>query len=153
MNLEKTDNLFGGGITIWLLKTEPEEYSWQDLVEEGQSVWDGVRAPAALKNLRCMKRDDSVFIYHTGRERAIVGIARVIAEAYPDPSVNDDRFVVIKIAPVEQLNNAVSLKQIKESEFFPDWDLIRLPRLSVVPVSKEQWDFIVKQSGTNPQSK
>ncbi len=134
-----------------MLKTEPEEYSWQDLVEEGQSVWDGVKAPAALKNLRRIKKDDQLFIYHTGRERAVVGIARVISEAYPDPTESDDRLVVIKIVPVEQLKNTVSLKIIKESGLFPDWDLLRLPRLSVVPVSDEQWDFVVKQSQSSLQ--
>ncbi len=131
---------------MWLLKTEPEEYSWQDLVEEGQGVWDGVKAPAALKNLRRVKKGDQLFIYHTGQERAIVGIAKVTAEAYPDPSEDDGKLFVIKIAPVEQLRRVVSLKQIKSSGLFPDWDLIRLPRLSVVPVSKEQWDFVVSQS-------
>ena len=131
---------------MWLLKTEPEEYSWQDLVEEGQGVWDGVKAPAALKNLRRVKKGDQLFIYHTGQERAVVGIAKVTAEAYPDPSEDDGKLFVIKIAPVEQLRRVVSLKQIKSSGLFPDWDLIRLPRLSVVPVSKEQWDFVVSQS-------
>jgi len=131
---------------MWLLKTEPEEYSWQDLVEEGQGVWDGVKAPAALKNLRRIKKGDQLFIYHTGQERAVVGIAKVTAEAYPDPSEDDGKLFVIKIAPVEQLRRVVSLKQIKSSGLFPDWDLIRLPRLSVVPVSKEQWDFVVSQS-------
>jgi predicted RNA-binding protein with PUA-like domain len=133
-------------MAMWLLKTEPEEYSWQDLVEEGQGVWDGVKAPAALKNLRRVKKGDQLFIYHTGQERAIVGIAKVTAEAYPDPSEDDGKLFVIKIAPVEQLRRVVSLKQIKSSGLFPDWDLIRLPRLSVVPVSKEQWDFVVSQS-------
>lgn len=131
---------------MWLLKTEPEEYSWQDLVEEGQGVWDGVKAPAALKNLRRVKKGDQLFIYHTGQERAIIGIAKATAEAYPDPSEDDGKLFVIKIAPVEQLRRVVSLKQIKSSGLFPDWDLIRLPRLSVVPVSKEQWDFVVSQS-------
>ena len=131
---------------MWLLKTEPEEYSWQDLVEEGQGVWDGVKAPAALKTLRRIKKGDQLFIYHTGQERAVVGIAKVTAEAYPDPSEDDGKLFVIKIAPVEQLRRVVSLKQIKSSGLFPDWDLIRLPRLSVVPVSKEQWDFVVSQS-------
>lgn len=133
-------------MAIWLLKTEPEEYSWQDLVEEGQGVWDGVKAPAALKNLRRVKKGDQLFIYHTGQERAIIGIAKATAEAYPDPSEDDGKLFVIKIAPVEQLRRVVSLKQIKSSGLFPDWDLIRLPRLSVVPVSKEQWDFVVSQS-------
>lgn len=136
---------------MWLLKTEPEEYSWRDLVAEKEGIWDGVRAPAALKNLRRIKKDNRLFIYHTGKERAIVGIARVIAEAYPDPSESDDRLVVIKIVPVEQLKNAVSLKTIKESGLFPDWDLLRLSRLSVVPVSYRQWDFVVEQSRMNPQ--
>ncbi len=126
----------------WLLKTEPSEYSFEDLQKEGTTAWDGVKAPAALKNMRQMKTGDEVLIYHTGSERAVVGTGRVVGEAYPDPEKNDDRYIVVDIAAGKPLERPVTLSAIKKSNQFPDWELTRQPRLSVVPVSREQWDVL-----------
>ena len=134
----------------WLLKTEPEEYSWNDLVQEKKSVWDGVKAPAALKNISRMKPNDLAFIYHTGRERAIVGIARVTGMPYQDPLETDHRRLVFELAAHENLNRPVTLQQIKTSGLFPDWGLVRLPRLSVVPVSENQWVKVLEWAGEHP---
>jgi predicted RNA-binding protein with PUA-like domain len=136
-------------MNYWLLKTEPEEYSWDDLVKEKRCVWDGVKAPKAIKNIANMKIGDKVFIYHTGKERKIIGTAEVVSNPYPDPSQQHTKYLVVDISPISKLINSVSLKQIKEidkidnSSVFSNWDLIRLPRLSVIPVTKEQWSAIL----------
>lgn len=130
----------------WLVKTEPGEYSFQDLISEGTTVWDGVRAPAALKNIQLMESGDPVFIYHTGKEKAIVGTGRITREAYPDPDEHDHRLLVVDIAAEKALDRPVSLRTIKDSNRFADWDLVRLPRLSVLPVSKLQWDAVIHWS-------
>ncbi len=129
-------------ISYWLLKTEPDEYSWNDLLREKEAVWDGVKAPAALNNIKKMKPGDFAFIYHTGKERSIVGIGRITSLPYFKPQ-DKGRGLVFKIAPVEKLAQAVTLRQIKDSGRFPDWDLVRLPRLSVVPVNHRQWQYIM----------
>ncbi len=131
----------------WLLKTEPGEYSWEDLLQEKKTVWDGVRSPAALKHLARMRPGDLTFIYHSGRERAIVGTARVTGMPYPSPAENDRRFLVVELVPQESLAQPVTLQQIKKSALFPDWELLRQPRLSVVPVSREQWRAILAWAG------
>ena len=129
-------------ISRWLLKTEPEEYSWDDLVSDGETVWDGVRAPAAQRNISLMETGDLVFIYHTGRERAIRGIGEVIGS----PNYGNGE-QVFKVAMRRALSRPVTLKEIKESGLFPDWKLVRLPRLSVIPVSNKQWEIIMEWSG------
>ncbi len=96
--------------------------------------------------MRAMKKGDPVFIYHTGTERAIVGTGTVVEEAYPDPLKEDERYVVVEIEAGEALNSPVTLAEIKYSDLFPDWDLVRIPRLSVVPVSKKQWDQVIRWS-------
>jgi predicted RNA-binding protein with PUA-like domain len=130
----------------WLLKTEPEEYSFADLLNEGVTVWDGVKAPAALKNMRSMQVNDAVLIYHSGKVKAVVGTARVSAEAYPDPDREDKKLIVVKIAAGEALKNRVALSVIKDSGLFADWELVRMPRLSVMPVSDDQWNKIIEWS-------
>ena len=129
--------------SYWLLKTEPDEYSWDDLSREKETVWDGVRAPAAIKNIKQMKPGDMAFIYHTGKERNIIGIAEITSLPYLNPDNNE---LVFKLVPLEKLPKTVTLKQIKESRMFVDWDLVRLPRLSVVPVNPKQWECILKWS-------
>lgn len=136
----------------WLLKTEPATYSWQDLVDEKRTVWDGVKSPAALKNMAQMKPGDMAFIYHTGKERAIKGLARVEKTAYPDPQEDDRRLVVIELSALESLPRPVTLAQIKASKSFPEWELLRQPRLSVVPVSREQWEAVLKWAGKEGNS-
>ncbi len=128
----------------WLFKTEPGEYSWEDLQQDMKTVWDGVKAGSALKNLSLVKPDDLVFIYHTGKEKAIVGIAKVVSKPYPNPDEEDKKLLVADIVPLKSMRRPVTLKQIKESNHFPDWDLVRLPRLSVVPVNQEQWNMVTE---------
>ncbi len=128
----------------WLLKTEPEEYSWQDLKKEGSTAWDGVKAPAALKNMRSMKKGDEVFIYHSGKEKAVVGTGLVTVEAYPDPEQEDVRRVVVEIKAEKTILRPVTLADIKQSNLFQDWALVRQPRLSVVPVNTDQWNKIIE---------
>lgn len=130
-------------MSYWLLKTEPGEYSWQDLKNEGADSWDGVKGSGALKHMRSMKLGDRVFIYHTGKEKAIVGTASVTREAYPDPNSNDKRLLVIDLEAGSALPKPVTLAEIKQSGNFADWELVRQPRLSVMPVSKEQWSAIL----------
>ncbi len=129
-------------MNTWLLKTEPGDYSFQDLVREKRTVWDGVKAPAALKNIEMMGEGDKVLIYHSGKEKAIVGSGQVVGASYPDPDQTDERLLVIDIEAGEAFVNQVTLKQVKESGLFPDWELVRLPRLSVLPVSHEQWNTV-----------
>jgi predicted RNA-binding protein with PUA-like domain len=131
-------------MAYWLLKTEPQEYSWQDLEQQGHTVWNGVKNPLALKYLRIMQPGDEALIYHTGKERQIVGVAQIMTLAYPDPKLEDSKLVVVEIQPRRSLPKPVSLTQIKQSEEFTSFDLIRLPRLSVVPVSAEYWQRILQ---------
>jgi predicted RNA-binding protein with PUA-like domain len=126
----------------WLFKTEPEEYSYADLERDKSAVWDGVSSNQALKYLREVKLGDEVLIYHTGHERAIVGLAEAISDPYPDPDANDEHLLVIKLKPKRRLTQALSLAEIKANEAFSEFDLVRLPRLSVMPISKEYWALL-----------
>ncbi len=123
---------------MWLVKTEPQAYSYADLEREGRAVWDGVTNPAALKNLRAMQAGELVVVYHTGDEKAAVGLARVARAAYPDPRAGQPRLVVVDLEPVRRLPVPVSLADIKASPLFADSPLVRQGRLSVVPLSAEQ---------------
>jgi predicted RNA-binding protein with PUA-like domain len=128
---------------MWLLKTEPSTYAWADLVRDGRTTWDGVRNPAALAHLRAMRVGDEAMIYHTGSQKAVVGIARVVRAAYPDPNAGDSRQVVVDLAPVRPLPRPVTLATIKADGRFRDFALVRIPRLSVMPVTRAQWDGIL----------
>ena len=128
----------------WLFKTEPSAYSWDDLVRDGRAVWDGITNPLALKHLRAVRAGDSVILYHTGSERQSVGVARVISAPYADPKAKDPRRTVLDIAPVAPLPRPVTLEQIKADLAFSEWDLVRLPRLSVVPVPAALWKRLMK---------
>jgi len=134
-------------ISYWLLKTEPEEYSFDQLVEDRRTVWDGVANNLALQNMRKMKKGDRVLIYHTGRERAVVGIAELISDPYKDPESDDPKIVVMKIKPVQKLPYPVSLADIKENKTFKDFDLVKLSRLSVMPVKQIYWKTILGMGG------
>jgi predicted RNA-binding protein with PUA-like domain len=123
----------------WLLKTEPSAYSFAQLQHDKRTVWDGVKNPMALKNLSQVQKGDQLFIYHTGDEKAVIGIATAVSAAYPDPKKNDPKVLVIDLAPVAPLHRAVTLAEIKAKSKFKGWELVRLPRLSVMPVSVEQW--------------
>ncbi len=121
----------------WLFKEEPTHYSFEDLRKDGTTVWSGVRNPLAQKHLREVRKGDRIFYYHTGGEKAIVGIARAASNAYPDPS--DGSLVVVDVAAVRPLPSPVSLAEIKASGRFASFALVRIPRLSVMPVTDEQW--------------
>ena len=134
-------------MAYWLLKTEPQDYSYTDLEREGRAVWNGVKNPLALKYLRTMEPTNQVLIYHTGKERQVVGIAEILSLPYPDPTLDDPKLVVVDIKPVRSLFLPVTLAQLKQFENFRDFDLIRIPRLSVVPVAAEYWQRILQLAG------
>ncbi len=130
----------------WLLKSEPDAWSWENQVEEGASMWDGVRNYQARNNLKEMKKNDLCFFYHSVTERSIVGIVKVVKEYYPDPSDKTGRFVVVDVKATKKLKNPVSLDQIKENSKLQDIALVKQSRLSVMPLKKTEWDIIVKMS-------
>lgn len=123
----------------WLMKTEPDEFSYDDLERRGREPWNGVRNFRALAHMRRMAAGDPVLVYHTGKEKAIMGVAEVITPAYPDPAAGDRRFVIVDVAPRYRLRRPVTLKEVKADPAFAAWELARLPRLSVMPVPEELW--------------
>jgi len=133
-------------MNYWLMKTEPGNYSWEDLEKDGQTFWDGVRNYAARNFMKEMKVGDLAFIYHSVKERNVVGIAEIIKEHYQDPTTKDDRWVAVDIKPVQKLKNVVNLDQVKGDERLQDTALVRISRLSVQPVKKEEFDIIVAMS-------
>lgn len=124
---------------MWLLKTEPSAYSYDDLEKEGRAVWDGVKNPFALRNMREMKAGDRVVIYHTGGEKAAVGLAEVTREAYPDPKKKDPKLLVVDLKAAGRLASPVTLATIKASSIFADSPLVTQGRLSVVRLTAPQW--------------
>lgn len=126
----------------WLFKTEPGAYSFQQLQKDKRTVWDGVKNNLALKHLSGIKKGDEVLIYHTGEEKSAVGIARALSGAYLDPQKKDPKLLVVEIEPVKALSRPVTLAEIKADAGLGKFDLVRLPRLSVMPVSEEQWTKI-----------
>lgn len=127
----------------WLLKTEPSTYSFADLVRDGRTTWDGVSNPAALGHIRAMKKGDEALVYHTGDEKAAVGIARVASDPYPDPKQKDPRLVVVDLEPVRALPRPVTLRAVKADPRFADFALVRISRLSVMPVTDAQWKALL----------
>lgn len=130
----------------WLLKTEPTHYSFADLEREKKTVWEGVSNNLALKNMRSVRKGDEAFIYHTGDEKQLVGIAEVTSNPYPDPTLNDPKLVVVDIRPKGKLRRPVTLNEMKSDKRLKNFDLVRLPRLSVLQVSDEQWETLVDLS-------
>ena len=130
----------------WLLKSEPDVYSWDNLVKDKKAVWDGINNNAALKYMRSMVKGELCLIYHTGEERQAVGIAEITSTAYPDPKLDEERRLVFDIKPKSKLKNPVTIADIKADPFFNDWLFVKIGRLSVVPVTDEQWDKIIKMS-------
>jgi len=130
----------------WLVKQEPEDYSWDDLVRDKKTAWTGVRNFQARNNLRNMKTGDAVLFYHSGKEKSVVGIAEVAKAAYPDPTAEDDSWIAVDIKPVKPLAVPVSLADIRANAKLTDLLLVRQSRLSVMPVSREHFDEIVKMS-------
>ncbi|HXG01661.1 MAG TPA: EVE domain-containing protein [Bacteroidota bacterium] len=133
-------------MAYWLLKTEPSTYSFEDLLRDGKTVWDGVTNALALKNLRTMKKGDLAFIYHTGDEKAIVGIAEIASDPYPDPRAKNEKLTVVDLRPKRRLSHPVPLAAIKSRKELARFELVRLPRLSVMPVPKDVWDALVAMS-------
>ena len=126
-------------MAYWLLKTEPSEHSFTDLERDGHAVWNGVSNNQALIHMRAVKKGDRALIYHTGGERAAVGVATVTSDPYPDPEAGDPRLVAFEIAPRQRLRRPVTLAEIKADLAFAGFDLVRLSRLSVMPVPAEMW--------------
>lgn len=130
----------------WLFKTEPSAYSFQQLQKEKRAVWDGIKNNLALKHLSGIKKGDEILIYHTGDEKAAVGIARALSGAYPDRQKKDPKLLVVEIEPAKRLPRPVSLTEMKANAKLVKFDLLRLPRLSVMPVSEEQWKIIERMA-------
>lgn len=128
----------------WLLKTEPGTFSWDDLVRDKKAVWDGVRNFQARKYLKEMKRGDPAFIYHTGEQKAIVGISTVTKESYPEPK--DPSWVAVDLAPAKPLKNPVSLARVRQDKSLQKMVLVRAARLSVQPVTKEEFERVLELS-------
>jgi predicted RNA-binding protein with PUA-like domain len=124
----------------WLVKEEPENYSYSQFQSDRSTVWAGVRNPVAQRHLREMKKGDRVFFYHTGKEKAVIGTATVAKTSYPDPK--DNNLVVVELAAGKALKRPVTLAEIKADKRFSDMPLVRVPRLSVQPITDDQWDMI-----------
>lgn len=136
----------------WLVKTEPEEFSFADLERDGRTTWDGVRNPVALKNLRAMAPGDEVIVYHSGAERAAVGLATVAGEPYPDPRAEDPRLAVVDLTPARRLGRPVRLAELKADPAFGSSPLVRQGRLSVVALTEDQWGrLLALASGPLPR--
>jgi predicted RNA-binding protein with PUA-like domain len=131
----------------WLVKEEPSNYSFATLQRDGRTTWSGVRNPLAQKHLRAMAKGDRVFFYHTGSEKAVVGISRVASAPVPDKADKDGKLWAVDIEPVAPLPAPVTLAAIKADAFFADFLLVRMGRLSVMPVTDAQWDRIVRMAG------
>lgn len=128
----------------WLVKTEPDTYAWSALVKDKQGVWDGVRNFQARSNMKAMKKGDLVFFYHTGEEKAIVGIAKVVTEAYPEPKDKD--WVAVDLTPEKPLKRPITLSEVKADKKLAEMILVRASRLSVQPVKAEEFDYILAMS-------
>ena len=135
-------------MNYWLAKSEPEAYSWPQLVKDGKTAWTGVRNFAARNNLRAMKKDDLVLFYHSGEEKSVVGLARVEKEAYPDPTADEGDWSCVDLVPVKGVKTPVTLSQIKGDKILKEMVLVRQSRLSVSPANKAQFDRLMELAGT-----
>lgn len=134
-------------MNYWLLKCEPDhDYSYQELEKDGKTYWDGVTNNWALKFIREVSKGDKAFIYHTGNQRCVAGVANVISDPYPDPEAGDEKLVVFDITPGNALENPVTLAQVKQDGRFDEFHLVKFSRLSVMPVSEEYWNMILEMS-------
>lgn len=134
-------------MAYWLVKSEPFKYSWDQFVKDKRTFWDGVRNYAARNNIRSMKKGDQLFFYHSNEGLEIVGIAKVVKEAYQDPTTEDPAWLVVDLAPVKKLKKPVSLAQIKATPSLAQMALIRLGRLSVQPVTEDEWVTVLDMAG------
>ncbi len=135
-------------MNYWLVKQEPSVYNYDKLVKEKKAVWDGVHNNLALKHIRSMKKGDKALFYHTGDEKQAVGIIEITTNPYSNPKETDKRYVVIDVKPTSKLKRPVTLDEMKKEKSFKNWDLLRISRLSVMPVPKEIWDTIIKKSSS-----
>ena len=132
----------------WLVKSEPSKYSWDELVKDGSTYWDGVRNYMARNNLRDMKKGDLALYYHSNEGKEVVGVARVMRESYPDPTTDDDRWVVVDFAPVKALKEFVTLDQIRKDKALAEIAMLKYNRLSVVPIKTDEFKRILKLGKT-----
>ena len=132
----------------FLFKEEPTHYGWDDFVRDGKTSWTGVKNPLAQKHLRQIKKGDRVFYYHTGNEKSVVGIAKAVTDSYGDPKDSSGKLAAVDIAPVKKLKRPVALAEIKADKSFRDFPLVRISRLSVMPVSDEEWARIEGMAGS-----
>jgi predicted RNA-binding protein with PUA-like domain len=131
----------------WLFKEEPSNYSFDALVKDKSTVWSGVRNPVAQRNLHAVKKSDRIFYYHTGDEKSVVGVAKALGDAYADPNDPTGKAAVVDVGPVKKLPRPVTLKEIKADPFFKTFALVRISRLSVMPVSDAEWARIESMAG------
>jgi predicted RNA-binding protein with PUA-like domain len=131
----------------WLFKEEPENFSYDDLVRDGKTTWTGVRNPLAQKHLRSVEKGDLIFFYHTGSQKSVVGVMKASGPAYPDPADKTGRLHAVDVVPVKKLKQPVTLASIKADKSFAMFPLVRMSRLSVMPVSDQEWKRIVAMSG------
>ena len=136
-------------MNYFLVKSEPFKYSWEQFNKDGQTFWDGVRNYQARNNLKAMKKGDLVLFYHSNEGKEVVGIAKVVNEFYQDPTTDDERWVVVDLAPLETFKKSVTLETIKADSFLQDIALVRQGRLSVMPLKKEEFDRIVELGNSN----
>jgi predicted RNA-binding protein with PUA-like domain len=137
----------------WMVKQEPEAYSWDDLVDEGRTDWTGVRNYQARNNLREMKSGDTVLFYHSGKDKAVVGVAEVVKGAYPDPTADDPQWVAVDIKPIKALNAPVPLAAIRYDKRLSGLPLIRQSQLSVMPLTKDEFDAIISMGNGKTRRK
>ena len=130
----------------WLFKEEPTHYSYDDLARDKKTSWTGVRNPLAQKHLRSVKKDDRIFFYHTGDQKSVVGIAKALGAAYPDPDDKTGKLFAVDVGPVKKLPKPVTLASIKADKSFATFPLVRMARLSVMPVSDDEWSRIEKMA-------
>jgi predicted RNA-binding protein with PUA-like domain len=133
-------------MSYWLFKEEPGNYGYDDLVRDGKTTWTGVRNPLAQKHLRSVAKGDRIFFYHTGGEKSVVGVMKAIAAAYPDPADKTGRLYAVDVEPVKKLARPVTLASIKADKSFASFPLVRMSRLSVMPVTEQEWARIEKMS-------
>ncbi len=134
----------------WLFKEEPTHYSFDALVKDKKTVWSGVKNPLAQKHLRAVRKGERIFYYHTGDEKSVVGIAKALGDAYPDPEDKGGKASVVDVAPVKRLGRPVTLAEIKADPSFRTFPLVRISRLSVMPVTDEEWTRIEKMATSPP---
>ena len=133
-------------VNYWLAKQEPKSYNFSSLKKDKKTVWDGVHNNLALKHINSMKKGDLILFYHSGDEKQVVGIMEVTSKPYPNPDEKNERFVVVDVKYKKELKNPVTLAELKKQKKFKNWELLRISRLSVMPVPKEIWNYIMKTS-------